>query len=45
MPESSVPLLGRDILSKLQAVITFVDRQIQVRIPEDKIVDAQVFVL
>jgi len=38
-------LLGRDILKKLQEQITPVARKIQVHIPEDEAIEAQVFVL
>ncbi|GAB0207316.1 protein NYNRIN-like [Grus japonensis] len=40
-----MPLLGRDVLSKLNAQITFEKGKIQVTIPKDKALDAQVFML
>ena len=40
-----MPLLGRDILSKLNAQITFEKGKIQIHIPENKVLDAQVFML
>ncbi|XP_050769787.1 uncharacterized protein LOC127027997 [Gymnogyps californianus] len=45
MPDCPVPLLGRDILSKLNAQITFEKGKIKIRIPENKALDAQVFML
>lgn len=45
MPECSVLSVGRVILSKINAQITFVVGKIQVRIPEDKAMEAQVIVL
>lgn len=45
MPECSVLSVGRVVLSKINAQITFVVGKIQVHIPEDKAMEAQVIVL
>lgn len=45
MPECPMPLLGRDILSRLDAKIIFKNGQIQVCIPKSKAPEAQVFML
>jgi len=45
MPECPLPLLGRDLLSKLEAQITFKNEEIELLIPESKAVEAKVFML
>lgn len=45
MTECPVPLLGRDILSKLHAQIMIKEIKIQIHIPEEKAVEAQVLML
>lgn len=45
MPECILHLLGRDILSSLNAQIIFENGQIQVCIPESKALEAQIFIL
>jgi len=45
MPECPLPLLGRDLLSKLEAQITFKNGEIELLIPESKAVEARVFML
>ena len=45
MPECPLPLLGRDLLSRLEAEITFKDGEIELLIPESKPIEARVFML
>lgn len=45
MPECPIPLLGRDLLGKLDAQITFWGGEIQIQTPESKIVEAKIFML
>jgi len=45
MPGCPLPLLGRDLLSKLEAQITFKNGEIELLIPESKAVEARVFML
>ena len=45
MPEYPLPLLGRDLLSKLEAQITFKNGETELLIPESKAVEARVFTL
>lgn len=45
MPECPVPLMGRDLLSKLDAQITFKDGEVQLKIPESKAAEARIFML
>jgi len=45
MPECPLPLLGRDLLSKLEAQITFKNGETELLIPESKAVEARVFML
>jgi len=45
MPECPLPLLGRDLLSKLETQITFKNGEIELLIPESKAIEAKVFML
>jgi len=45
MPECPLPLLERDLLSKLEAQITFKNGEIELLIPESAAVEARVFML
>lgn len=45
MPECLMPIMGRDLLSKLDAQITFKERQVKLLIPESKAVEARIFML
>jgi len=45
MPECPLPLLGRDLLSKLESRINFKDGEIELLIPESKAIEARVFML
>jgi len=45
MPECLLPLLGRDLLSKLEAKITFKNGEIELLIPESNAIEARVFML
>lgn len=45
MPECLVPLLGRDLLSKLEAQIVFKDGEIPLLVPETKAIKGRTFML
>ena len=45
MPERPSPLLGCNILCKLDAQVTFSDKSIQLHVPEDAAWKAQLFLL
>jgi len=45
MPECPLPLLGRDLLRKLEAQITFKNGKTELLIPESKAIEAKVFML
>ena len=45
MPKCPLPLLGQDLLSKLDAQIIFKDGEIRLLIPESKAIEARVFML
>lgn len=45
MPECPVPLLGRELLSKLEARVLFKDGEMQLLVPETKAVKARTFML
>lgn len=45
VPECLVPLLGRDLLSKLEAQTAFKDGEIQLLVPDTKAIKARTFML
>ena len=45
LPGAPKPLIGRDLLEKLEAEIKFKEREVEVLIPESKYIQASVFLL
>lgn len=45
MPECPMPLLHGDLLSKLQALTTFPENSVQLRLPQENAWKAQIYLL